>query len=225
MTKSSLLIVAAVAVLLFAPAAFADPIGPDCGSCQGSIYTLLNLGQLDAPGGTTDEYKIDLRIDTSGYTGGGLFIDSVAIKVSSALSGTPSTSLLGFFINGAPSAAISDWAVQAGGLSANGGCDGSGSGFECAHDSTHSAPVPGATYDWIFDVIIPAGTLFTGAGQSSIKVRYVDANDVKVGALASENITLQTGRPPQQVPEPGTILMLSSGLVGLGSLLRRRSRR
>jgi PEP-CTERM motif len=224
MTKRSLLIVAALAVVLMAPAAFADPIGPNCGTCQGSIYTLINLGQLDAPGGTTDEFKIDLRINTAGYTGGGLFIDSVAIKVSNALSGTPSTSLLGFFINGAPSAAISDWAVQAGGLNAN-GCDGSGSGFECAHDSTHSAPVPGATYDWIFDVKIPAGTLFTGANQASIKARYINANNEKVGALVSEDITLQTGRPPQQVPEPGTILILGSGLVGLGFLLRRRSRR
>ena len=73
-TKTPLLATTLAFLWIFAPAAFADPIGPDCWSCQGSIYTLLNLGQIGAPGGTTDEYRIDLRINTAGYDGGGTLI-------------------------------------------------------------------------------------------------------------------------------------------------------
>lgn len=213
MTKKTALLATILASLwIFAPAAFADPIGPDCGTCQGSIYTLLNLGQIDLPGGTTDEYHIDLRINTAGYTGGGAFIDSAAIKVSNHLSGTPDPSLVDFLINGVHSALVSAWTVQAGGLNA-GGCDGSGSGFECANDST-SAPVPGNTYDFIFDVVIPAGTLLTGFHDATIKVRYVDAEGHKVGALVSEDITLQVP-PPPRVPAPASLVFVTSGLVGV----------
>ncbi|PYV82062.1 MAG: hypothetical protein DMG05_28820, partial [Acidobacteria bacterium] len=53
-------------VLVLAPRLNADPIGPDCGTCQGSIYTLELLGNP-----STNVYDVRLEIDTSGYNGGG----------------------------------------------------------------------------------------------------------------------------------------------------------
>ena len=72
----------------------ADPIGPNCGTCQGSIYSLINLGTTVA--GTTD---ILFRIDTSGYTGTGTFIDSVAFKVLDSMTGTSLLAAPGGFAN------------------------------------------------------------------------------------------------------------------------------
>src|SRR3972149_7492766 len=66
----------------------ANSIGPDCPTCQGSRYTLTNLGLFGTFNGN-DEYHFSLTIDTSGYIGGGDFIDSVALKVSSSIVGTP----------------------------------------------------------------------------------------------------------------------------------------
>jgi hypothetical protein len=110
----------------------------------------------------------------------------------------------------------------AGGIN-NGGCSGSGSGFECA-DSTSSsvATLPfNGSYSWTFDLTMPNGTLFTDPNEASIKARYVNSDGNKVGALVSENITLQVCdkpdgcHPPQGVPEPATLLLLGSGLVAL----------
>ena len=60
-----------VALGLVAGRASADPIGPDCGTCQGSIYTLEYSGSPIATTSTTETFRITLTIDTSGYNGGG----------------------------------------------------------------------------------------------------------------------------------------------------------
>src|SRR6476620_6348882 len=73
---------------LAAISAHANSIGPICGSCQGSVYTLTNLVQvadLDTTDGLADTWRIALSIDTTNYTGSGIRIDEVAVKVSSAV--------------------------------------------------------------------------------------------------------------------------------------------
>ncbi|MEN3336434.1 MAG: hypothetical protein V7647_110, partial [Acidobacteriota bacterium] len=76
------------AVLVFGAAtARADSIGPTCSTCQGSIYTLDNLGlvtDLYTADNSFDTYRIMLTIDTSGYTGPGERIDEVAVKIASS---------------------------------------------------------------------------------------------------------------------------------------------
>jgi hypothetical protein len=102
----------AVPILLLAAAtASADPIGPICGTCQGSIYTLEYDPVPIATTLTTETFRITLTIDTTGYDGGGLFIDTVAIKVSSQL--------IAASLFDAPTGA-GNWLTWLGGLNANG---------------------------------------------------------------------------------------------------------
>jgi hypothetical protein len=195
----------------------ADSIGPNCGTCQGSIYTLTNLGlvtDLVTGDALVDTWRIVLTIDTTGYTGKGVRIDEVALKVSSGLDGARLVSAPG---------GTAQWNLMLGGLNAN-GCSGAGSGFDCATftGSTGGAVVPGTVLTWTFDLDV-RGPLLIGAQQSSIKARYVDAAGNKVGALVSENITLGAPPPPPPpVPESSSLLLLGPALPALVFLARRR---
>jgi len=187
--------------------AAADPIGPSCGTCQGSIYTLEYDGSPISTTVSTETFRITLSIDTSGYNAGGSYLDIASIKVSSSL--TAAT------LFDAPGGAGS-WTTWLGGVNAN-GCSGSGGGFDCAAAWFIGLPVPDATlYQWTWDVEIPTGTLFTDPLEATIKARYVDADHVKIGALVSENITLQV------IPEPASALLVAGGLLAL-AIARRRN--
>ena len=208
-----LLFVMTFGVLVFAASvapAHAGTIGPTCGSCQGGVYSLTNLGQVTDinSDGFMDTWRIVLSIDTDLYTGGGVRIDEVAVKVSSSADKANLVDAPG---------GIAVWQVKPGGLNAN-GCSGSGSGFECGDwivGSPTGAFLPTTNLlTWTFDIDI-SSPLLTGDNQASIKVRYVDANNVKVGDLVSENITLGT-----RVPEPGTLTLM--GLALAGAAVRRR---
>jgi hypothetical protein len=189
-----------------------------CGTCQGATYLLQYDPARTITSGGVSTYDVSLTIDPSGYNGGGLYINSVAIKIASSEAAT------GNSVVSAPGAAGS-WTLQLGGLN-SGGCDGHGSGFICAKDGM-TAPVPvnpayvaGTKYTWEFHYATSA-SLFTGTLASSVKVDYVDAKGKKVGALVSEGITLQT----TPVPDGGmTVMFLCSAVVGLEALRRRLPR-
>ncbi len=190
-------------------AAVAEPIGPDCGTCQGSIYELT----YSSLGG--DLYEVNLNIDTSDYTGTGAYIDTVAYKISSSVD----SATLNSFPDG-------PWDVFTNsGLNAN-GCSGGGSGFVCAQSDNSGGAVNG-TLAWNFTTDI-GGELFTAPFEASIKARYVNADGEKVGDLVSEMITLQPANGngnggPTPVPEPGALGLLGAGLLGL--VWQRRKRR
>jgi hypothetical protein len=204
----------AIAVASFSLASSSDatPIGPSCGTCQGSIYELSYSGSPIATTANSETFQITYTIDTSGYNAllGGKFLDTVALKVSS--------SFIDAVLVDAPGGAA-NWAEMFGGLS-QAGCTGSGSGYDCVRFAALlvDAPVvPGLTYTWVFNIEVPTtGTLFTGLGEASVKARYVGTNGVKRGALVSENITLTN------LPEPRLGLLL----LALPSLaLWQRTRR
>ena len=216
--RMPLLLLALLGIAATAPAT-ADPItGASCvnDSCQGGVYTLYYNGNaLPDADPVHQTFRVFLDINTTAYTGGGLFLDQVAIKVSS--------SVFAATLFSAPSGAA-NWLLQTGGINA-GGCSGSGGGFECANSGPalnggKGVAVPVATiYTWAFDVTVNNGTLNTAPGGASIKARYVDASGNKVGDLVSEPITLQRDL---RLPEPAPVALLFGGLVAALALRRRR---
>ena len=178
-------------------------------SFQGSVWSLSSNG-VDLGGSPgTQTFEVALSVNTNAYTGGGSFLEAVALKVSSALSGAVLVSAPG---------GVSHWAAQPGGLNAS-GCDGAGSGFVCASANSvgEGASVPGI-YSWIFDLTMATGGLFTGVGQTSVKGEFVDAQGAKVGALVSEPATLMLTTPE---PEALALVLTGSGFLGLVGFIGR----
>src|SRR5947209_4156303 len=58
--------------------------GSTCASCDGAAYTLTYSGSPIFSTATAQTFEITLKVDDSSYTGGGSFLNAVAIKVSSA---------------------------------------------------------------------------------------------------------------------------------------------
>jgi hypothetical protein len=200
---------AAAGFLALPSASDATPIGPSCGTCQGSIYELSYGGFPIATTATTETFRITYRIDTSGYTGDGRYLDTVALKVAS--------SFLDAVLVSAPGGAA-NWTEMFGGLNAA-GCSGSGSGYDCVRFATNlnlAPAVPGGTYTWVFEIEVPTGALFTGLDQASVKARYVGPSGFRRGDLVSENITLTN------LPEPATGVLFVLALPAFAA--RRRSR-
>jgi hypothetical protein len=204
--RRACLVAAALVFGLAASQAGATSIGPSCGTCQGSIYELTYDPTPVATTAATETWRIAYTIDTSGYDGTGVYINTVAMKVSS--------SFVAASLVDAPGG-VGNWIEMSGGLAAA-GCSGSGSGFDCVafRVAIALAPtVPGATYAWAFDVEIESGGLFTGTDEASVKARYVSSTGLKVGALVSENLTLS-------VPEPSAAFLLAGATV-VGGRRRR----
>src|SRR4029453_14437272 len=159
------------------------------------------------------EYLVRLLIDSSGYNGGPAtdYIQSVAVKVASSILLTSSL---------VSTTAPGNWTYHDGGL-ANGGCDGSGSGFAWA-DSPDNLALVGSTYQWIFDIkVADAGDWLLAAGAASIKVNYDPAN----GIIVSKPLRAQPNQDccNHDAPEPQPLVLIGLGLFVLAAIRRRRA--
>jgi len=208
MRKAFTALVAVSSLVLSIQTASAD-------SFQGSVWSLSYSGSpLTDSDPLHETFRVTLSVDTTAYNGGGSFLDQVALKVSDSLSAAS--------LFDAPGG-TSSWSLVAGGLNAK-GCSGSGSGFECANSTlmlnNGKGVAVGSIHEWIFDLTMDNGDLFTGLLQSSVKGRFVDAAGNKIGALVSENVTLTS-----PVPEPEVYAMMLAGLGTLIAAMARRRRR
>jgi hypothetical protein len=185
----------------------AGTLGPVCGSCYGSTYTLDNLGVASSTA-TTETWRIKYTINTNGYDFSPAdYISSVAVKV-----GSPITASL------ESTTAPGTWTVHLQGLS-NNDCQGGADVWVCAEDGT-TAVANGSTYTWTFLVKLAKGGLFDDVNEAGIKANY-ESLTANVGRVVSESITL--GSPTGgEVPEPAALSLLIGGL-GVWMWSRRRA--
>jgi hypothetical protein len=212
---------------------YGDTIGPTCtnNSCQGGFYQMTWTGSTD---GTANTYDITLSIDTTNLNPNGgnpFWIESVAINLGVTDSGGSLDAVP------ATGGSVTDWTVspntQVNNSGGSLGCSGGGNPWLCAQASSTLNGGKGASIDiinypilqWTFD-FVTTGTPTNGA----IKVGFVGADGKKVGAIVSEEITLQVCGPGEicngggrgSVPEPASMVLLGSVLLATVGLLRKK---
>jgi PEP-CTERM motif len=193
-------------------ATYADTIGPNCATCGGVVYTLTAAADhtLTAPSGK-QWFDFTLQVNTSGINiSTAQLLTAVALKdplASGAQLLSPGT----------------NWTNVPGGTSNSGGSSGcqmnTSNGFDCAQYTGYGAygvPTgPGDVYTFVFGFLLPAGSSGDLASGVSLKAIY-DTTSGKFGSLQ----TSETFAAP--VPEPASLALLASGLLVVGTLLKRR---
>lgn len=207
MLKRTLLL-AGLAVLCMAPTAHADTITDADGSTYTLTYTMPSAGT----------YNITLTVDTSNYNDGQTSLPNYLQSVSLGLDDGKNVTVS---LISAPSAFTEFDPADKG--STNSGCAASGKGFFCIDDPDApfgaQAGTPGDIYTFVFQVTSPVDL---GAGADTIEANYnfTAKNGLsKNGELVDQSITLT---PAAATPEPSSLMLLGTGMLGAAGALRRR---
>lgn len=222
--KKTLQGILAIAVVVLATGSFAKAdtiVDPN----SGSSYTLTATG-------SAGNFTLTLAVDTSTYSAAAGYLSSVALSLQdfTNTSVTPTVTL-----TSAPGG-IADWTTASQGtLQGKNGCANSGTtDFFCTQGigTANITPVPDGTYDFVFNVLLPAGDVLNG--NSDVKAEYNACFDVSSSTCTSKNlaqtsmgITIQNGGGgiTGGAPEPASLTLLGSALFGGGLLARLRRKK
>jgi hypothetical protein len=216
MLKQTLLLTG-LALTIAAPAAYADQL-TDTG--DNVTYTLTY--NTTSTAGTYDVY---LTIDASHYDGNSTKYPDYLNDVAFQLAGKDSDYTVSKVYSSQAGYASG---VVPGGLNSS-GCNNSGSGFYClAYTGSGLGLATGATGDsYTFEFVVTdldgfggAHGLYTG-NQSNVEANYEWFN-TKTGVTGGQKDNEVLTLTPAATPEPSSLILLGTGLIGAAGTLRRR---
>jgi hypothetical protein len=196
-TSAAIALCALVAFLLTlgASRAAADSIT----DASGDVYTLTSSFVPES--GNT--YGVTFTVDTTGYTGAAGFLDGWSLQFTGATSVTIVSASNGSWSN-----------PVTGPVSAN-GCQNNPGNLWCS-EAVSGLPLPGGVYTWLLDVTMPDGTSL--GPDSHVQALYGSCADISDGCSNSHNLI----SADITVPEPGSLMLLGTGLLTMVGLLRRK---